>query len=386
MPFSTLIDRASDKVQDLAANLFSKTRFRKITDINKESKKLSLELYGVYSSNISPQTMMAVQKLMAAKYTSSVASVLKLLVHQINEARQNGQKVDTVGTVHRVLANSGETNNNAIQSVADRVNFAENVVFNKSTLSSTAKVLSEAGNNNAGLGDAVAGTRMDFDINIEIPVRDDAGKIVREPAYDEDGNVIKRNGNIVYNNVVIPDNLKFDVLTTVNMVPVEAPKLVETIGTTKDRSILFNYIKLRAGNSSPLQGFLMNLKEIDKEVQRNVSDSMEDRILASMMKKGGFLIPDYFSELTESRHYVMCIEKSDADMLRSNYGFDLRKPNALRTLFDRYKILSLVIVDSVSKNLIIHDSDNPLTGVTINYDKSMDNNEALDTFMKLVRN
>jgi hypothetical protein len=315
--------------------------------------------------------MMAVQKLMAAKYTSSVASVLKLLVHQINEARQNGQKVDTVGTVHRVLANSGETNNNAIQSIADRVNFAENVVFNKNTLSSTTKVLSEAGNNNAGLGDAIAGTRMDFDINIDVPVRDKSGNIV----WDDKGYAETKS-----------DSIRFDVLTTVNMVPIDAPKLVETVGTTKDRSILFNYIKLRAGNSSPMQGFLMNLKEIDKEVQRNVSDSMEDRILASMMKKGGFLIPEYFSELTESRHYVMCIEKSDADMLRSNYGFDLRKPNALRTLFDRYKILSLVIVDSVSKNLIIHDSDNPLTGVTVNYDKSMDNNEALDTFMKLVRN
>jgi hypothetical protein len=104
-----------------------------------------------------------------------------------------------------------------------------------------------------------------------------------------------------------------------------------------------------------------------------------------MMRKGGFLTPQYFSSLSESRHYIMCLEKADVDALKSQYKFDLKKPNALHTLFEKYNILSLVVIDSVSKNIVFYDSDNPLRGTLYNYEKSVGQDEAMSIFANLLR-
>lgn len=381
MPTSYIFDKSSELFDDLVGGIFGK-KYSKVTDLNKESKKFSLELYGVFSSNISPTIMASVQRMLAAKYTATANIVLTNLILKVIEDQALGKTKESVAdAVHRSMANSQEDGNSIIQSVADRANFSESIAFNEKTLASTARVITEAkGNTKIGSqGDpVVVGSEYTQSHTYEIPSRAEDGRIRQLHSKD-------KHGNMYTQDAMETRTFYVNFNTKVSAVPIEAGNLIETVGTTKDRSILFNYIKMRAGVSSFLKDFVVNLKEIEKEVSRNVSDSLEDRMLAAMMRKGGFLVPEMFSKNIESRHYIMCLEKSDVDALRANYGFDLRKPNALRTLFERYSILSLVIVDTIAKTMMIHDSDKPLNGVLVSFEKNLSNDEAVSMFAKLVR-
>ena len=317
----------------------SSNPYKRVTDLNKEAGRLTLQMHGVYSSNIPAKTMNDAQRIMAAKQMASISTVLNLVLSRIRDAKANGDSVSTADAIKSALANNDATRNMNFhaQTVADKAKLGESlqIVFNENSLCSRAK-LSEARDSGA---DVDAGSYIVMTMNI------------RQSTQDE----------------TLP-NLTFNF--KIGALPIESSKLVETIGTTKDRNILFNYFKMRAGNGSFWKDFVLNLKEIDKEVQRNTSDSLEDRLLASMMRKGGFLVPEYFSDVGEMRHYILYLERSDVDAMKSKYGFDIKKPNALRLMFERYSILSLVIVDTIEKNLVIYDSDNPLQGFVISTEKA----------------
>lgn len=65
MASSSFLDRTTDNLSSLALSfvpdevLDKVNPHRKVTDINKEARKLSLELYGVFSTNIPSPTMQA---------------------------------------------------------------------------------------------------------------------------------------------------------------------------------------------------------------------------------------------------------------------------------------------------------------------------------------
>lgn len=176
------------------------------------------------------------------------------------------------------------------------------------------------------------------------------------------------------------------ITTRVSIMPVEAHKLVETIGSTRDRSVLFNYIRLRAGIGSFWKDFITNMKEIDKAVERNTSMNLEDRILASMIRKGGFLTPELLSSIGEAKYYILVLDKTDIDAMKDNYGFDVRKANNLRMLFDKFNILSLVVVDQIKKDLIMYDSNDPVKYYVVNYSKNTDRDQMFNMFASLTRN
>ena len=365
MASSTFLDKTADNLASLAYSLVPDelvdgiNPHRKVTDLNKEARKLSLELYGVYSSNIPSPTMQAIQGIISAKYIVAVEAVLDQVLTRIRDSKEAGEKVDTVRAVKSALSGGGMPVNDTLQSAADKTRFYESVqiVFNESSLASTTKaVLGESSNR----------------VELSAVSRAIQGDTTLSDTFEGSYKGKDFNFRITFN-------------TKVNMVPVESDKLLEIIGNTKSRSVMFNYLQYKAVAIPFMKGFLLNLKEIDKEVKRNVSDSLEDRILSSMSSTGGFITPKFFSSLAEARHYVICLEKSDVDTLKSEYGFDLKKPNALHILFDRYRILSLVIVDTVGKNITFYDSDNPLRGIIFNYEKDMDPSNALSVFSKMLR-
>jgi hypothetical protein len=365
MASSTFLDKTADNLASLALSLVPDelvdgiNPHKKVTDLNKEAHKLMLELYGVFSTNIPSPTMQAIQGIISAKYTVTVEAVLDQVLTRIKDSKEAGEKVDTVRAVKSALSGGGMPVNDTLQSAYDKANFYESIqiVFNESSLASTTKVaLGEASNY----------------VELSAVSRAIRGETTASEVY---------HGS--YNGKDFSLGVTFT--TKVNMVPVESDKLLDIIGNTKSRSMMFNYLQLKAGTISFMKGFLMNLKEIDKEVQRNVSDSLEDRILSSMSSTGGFITPKFFSTLAEARHYVICLEKSDVDTLKSQYNFDLKKPNALHLLFDRYSILSLVVVDTVGKNITFYDSDNPLRGIVYNYEKDVDPTNALSVFSKMLR-
>lgn len=365
MASSTFLDKTADNLASLAYSLVPDelvdgiNPHRKVTDLNKESRKLSLELYGVFSTNIPSPTMQAIQGIISAKYTAAVEAVLDQVLTRIRDSKEAGEKVDTVRAVKSALSGGGMPVNDTLQSARDKTNFYESVqiAFNESSIASTAKTtLGESANR----------------VELSAVSRAISGENTLSTPFEGTYKGQNFSFQITFN-------------TKVNMVPVESDKLLEIIGTTKSRSVMFNYLQYKAGAISFMKGFLLNLKEIEKEVKRNVSDSLEDRLLSSMSSTGGFITPKFFSSVAEARHYVICLEKSDVDTLKSQYGFDLKKPNALHILFDRYRILSLVIVDTVGKNITFHDSDNPLRGIIFNYEKDMDPANALSVFSKMLR-
>lgn len=335
-----------------------------IGDINKASGKMSLELFGVYSDNIPDETAMIVKKALESKYAAIVAELISELA---NEAA-----VNRVNPIELVGAKLGNRNYNLRSSIADRssTNFGESaaaaITFNENSLGGKEKSLLEA-KGDTSMSDH-SGTHFNQPIQV---IGKEHGHLHRsngDVAVDDHGR-IPRNKDGSASTVEDIQTLALSFTVKVSLLALEASKLIETIGTARDRSMLFNYMKLRASVSSLWKGFILNLREIDKAVKRDVSNDVSDRILSDMMRMGGFLVPEKFSEIGEAKYYIMILEQSDIDALRSQHNFDIRKPSSLHLIFSRYNILSLVTVDTSKKTMLMYDSDNPLRGSMYNYGK-----------------
>ena len=203
--------------------------------------------------------------------------------------------------------------------------------------------------------------------------------------YDTDGDLLKAKAQYDQNKKA-EIQVNFSFKTDVNMMRVEADKIIDIIGHTKDRSLLYNYIKLRAGKNEFWRDFVLNLKEIDKKIERDVSSSQEDRLLNSMMRKGGVLTPQLFADISEAKYYILALDKTDVDMLLEKYEFDIRKTNSLHALFDKYNILSFVISDQIKKEVMIYNSDDPTNYEIISIAHNADVERLTSMFSSLARN
>jgi len=330
----------------------------KITDINKSSGTLKLNLFGVYSNNIPDTAMVTVKKVLEAKYAGVIGELITEIMVQAHMAGRN-----PLGDVYSKLSNKGYkvVQSNAADKLDEMVlqvqDIVSRVVFNESSLSGFK------------LNEAKAGGESSSSAN---------GTIFTIPLILKDGNPLDSTQE-----GYAQEKIQFKV--DVSLMTVEAEKVIEAIGTSKDRSNLFNYMKMRAGASGFFKDFVLNLKEIDKEVARDTSDSLSDRLLASMMRRGGFLTPMAFSDIEEAKYFLLVLEQCDADTLKSQYGFDISKPGTLQLIFKRFNILSLVLVDNMKKNIVMHDSDNPLKSTIYNYESGGNSDQMASLFAALAR-
>lgn len=457
----SLIKRASEELEDFIsavvpdeiAALIGK---RRVIDLNKESGKYRLRLFGICSSNVDSRVMRDVKEILQVKYATIVGMIIEDL---IAEARSKGK--NEIKAMSKGLSNSRYNFEKTAASVLDKSLVAENCFFDSIPLHM--KPLNEAPSRsyntsfNSGFGEPygleartriknpngdlhknAAATRLnayktntyrahyenlmrkksnsalnglsqkdlaafiDSDYNIDsLPdshkqiITDKHKKSIKDAwqaASDEIDYYQNTNSEYLgslasaeankYTEVQVRQSFN----TTVNIMPIEASKILEVVGHTRDRSILYNYIKLRAGTNSFWKDFVLNLDEIDRAVQRNVSNSLDDRILTSMMRKGGTLTPTLFSDIAEAKYYILVLDKSDVDTLIDKYKLDIRKNSALHLLFDKYNLLSLCIVDQIKKDVYIYSSDDPTSYDTVNYAVDNDTDKLMQMFTSLARN
>jgi hypothetical protein len=366
----------------------------KITDINKASSILKLNLYGVYSDNIQDTTMSHVKKALEAKYFSVVQHLITRIAI---ETRSDENLLDNI---RQKLANGEQEDaKDGINARFDRLALAESVeeiiagvmskvVFNEQALGAQMTMLVEKKVPSAG--QVAANDRLTHNDGSKFTPTQANDTIARTNAESTLKAALSHkhgddNGSTFSMDIVIPAHgehpasaylLSFNV--NVRMLNVEAAKVIEAVGTTRDRSNFFNYLKFRASGSyaSFFKDFILNLKEIDKTVHRDMSANPADRMLNDMIRRGGTMVPEHFSDLFEAKHYFMIVEQSDADVLRTKHGFDLNKANALTLLFDKFNILSLVIVDTAKKSLRIYDSNSPLRSVIVSYGRDSQDDMA----------
>lgn len=172
------------------------------------------------------------------------------------------------------------------------------------------------------------------------------------------------------------DKLEMTVFIRTQIIAVDASKIIEAIGSTKGRSMFNSYLEWRAGSNGFFKGFLLNLKEISRQVDRDTSKSMEDRILGSLLTKGGFTRPKMLGEITELKNYNLIISTDDADRLYRENGLNLSKAADLKKIFNGLNILSLVVIDEVKGRAIFYESSNPTSMAVISF-KSLAETEKL---------
>lgn len=414
MADSLLIDKAVDElgeflevlIPDSIANAFGK---RKIADINKRASEMNINLYAVASDNINPSVLSEVKMILEAKYAAVVATIAEEI---ISSSLLKGK--DPRKALKSRLANSDIGVDNSLGKVFDKLSFGESIIFKEESLCEAGRKDDKSGSGSSSSMNSYSKEFISFKkvqyLKDDREVIEELKKrIVSDPifakklkAIDNDtklslaekqkaykalnGEANKELDELKKDSINVDKvNISLKIKSKVNAMPIEASKIIELVGTTTDRSILFNYLKMRAGTNELFKDFILNLKEISKSVDRDTSLDLQDRILSSMVRKGGHLIPQIFSEISEAKYYILIMDKIDKDTLKDKYGFDLSKTNYLRLLFEKYNILSLAVVDQVKKDVCMFDSDDPIRMDVINYGKHTEKDELFSVFSTMMR-
>ena len=158
-------------------------------------------------------------------------------------------------------------------------------------------------------------------------------------------------------------------------------KLLPAIASIKERENFYNYLKWRAGTASFFKDFVLNLKEIDKDVARDTSSNLRDRLIKEMTKSSGLLAPKFWGNLAETRYFTLIVDKSDLEVLQRTYNLDLESKSSLQRVFNNLRLLSLIVVNQDRSELTFYDSDNPSRFNVINYKKVVSDDDLLKRFI-----
>ena len=69
----------------------------------------------------------------------------------------------------------------------------------------------------------------------------------------------------------------------VRIMPIDPTILVEALASARNRNNFYNYVQWRAGVASFFKGFVLNLKEIQKQVKRDTSKNLSERLVGSLL-------------------------------------------------------------------------------------------------------
>ena len=78
-----------------------------------------------------------------------------------------------------------------------------------------------------------------------------------------------------------PETIHLAIFIRVRIIPVDSTKLIEAMASAKARGMFQSYLTWRAGLSPFFKGFIMNLAEIKKQVKRDTSKDLTERIRGS---------------------------------------------------------------------------------------------------------
>lgn len=149
------------------------------------------------------------------------------------------------------------------------------------------------------------------------------------------------------------------VTTEVSSMEVDSTKLLEAMASAKNRNIFASYLAARAGTIPWFKGFLLNLGEVRKQVNRDLSKNIGERALGSLLSRTGFTRPKVIGDITEFKNYSVVITADDADRLIRDYGINLTKTSDLVKVFANMNILMLFVIDPLKERATMYQSNRP---------------------------
>lgn len=189
----------------------------------------------------------------------------------------------------------------------------------------------------------------------------------------------------VFNMQMTPVLINISFNMHVKMMRIESHKIAEVIKSTRERDNFFQYLKYRAGGSHFFKDFILNLKEIEKEVERKTNANLADRILNDMIRTSGLITPKILGDISETRHFILVLDKSDADNLRRMERIDIESRGPLEKLFSSLRILSLFICNADRSEITMYDSNDPAKFDIQNYARLTNESDALKRFIANMR-
>lgn len=362
------------------ADMFSFTS--KIHDVNKKRNELSFTIFSVTSSNIEGVHLNAINHAMISYYAAVISNVILQIL-------SDDATSDYAAAIKAQLSNSGYSFDSGANAVIDRFQLAEggpkptaeelhkfileNIIFNEDKFDS--RIGKGAVDDMSALkGEAhVSAVNKHNKTHPDDPIQTMSFCSILDSLSPSEASQVK--------SLLAVKGFYIDLRS----IQIDAGKIIEVLGETKNRDILFQYLKLRAGTSSLFKDFILNLKTIDKDVQRAVSDDISDRIMNDLTSRSGTLTPKLFAEVNESKYYTLILERSDVESLKTNHNFDLYRPANLKLVFEKYKILSLVVVDNLKRALVVYSSSNPLLGAYQSFENEEKQDAMQAAFAKLLR-
>jgi hypothetical protein len=228
---------------------------------------------------------------------------------------------------------------------------------------------------------------MDSTVNLRIDDTDEkyfGGNKSHNAVYLNFGGLIHASFKILDTNLSpVAINISFNL--HVKMMRIEGHKIREVIKSTKERDNFFQYLKYRAGGSEFFKDFILNLKEIDKEVERKTSQKLPERILTDIVRTSGLLTPKILGDINETRHYTLILDKSDVDDLRRVERIDVESRGHLDRIFNNLRILDLIICNADRSELTFYSSSDPHNYDIQNYAKLTNDEDALKRFISNMR-
>lgn len=228
---------------------------------------------------------------------------------------------------------------------------------------------------------------IDSTVNLKIEEVSDSyfgGDKSNNVAYLNFGGKISASFKLLDNNLTpVPITISFHM--NVKMMRIEAHKISEVIKSTRERDNFYQYLKYRAGASHFFKDFILNLKEIEKEVERKTSANLAERLLNDMVRTSGLTMPKILGDISETRHFILVLDKSDVDDLRRVERIDVESRGPLEKLFNSLRILSLLICNADRSELTFYDSNDPSKYDIQNYSRLTNESDALKRFISNMR-
>lgn len=382
---------------------------RDFNDINKKARENELTLYTLSSDNVPSAIYSAVSEAITYQILSSIRHILNhTLINNTEDVMKyiTSNFTNNSEIVNKLKSNMADMTDSLgenIQVDISNIDFGltENKKQNKGTLSTIANnAAKQYAPDVIATGIALAKTtkygkkiaNFATDQQIKDLKADSKGTMNAGASlnYDEeDRNAIKipsKLHTIQVNYKTDTQEIKNFSLTlaiSVKIMTVESSKLVSALVSSKERNIFNSYIKWRATRKNFFKDFIVNMNEIKKQVKRDTSKDLSERILGNLLSKSSFTRPKILAEVTELKNFIVIITLDEVERLKLDHNINLSRGPGLRTVFTNMNILTLVIFDEAKDRLIMYQSDKPTEMTVLTLAKLSDSSALAKIFSNI---
>ena len=356
----SLIGEVKDAVStilDSFRELLGFENSRDFNDIKKRAKENELTLYTLISDNVPSEIYARLANGIEAEVVSAINAIISSVV------------TFDANAAHKFIMNNFTNNQDIVSKIKTGVrdisdSLGENVDIKLSDIKIT---FSEADSNDPKIIQGNAHFNRDIpNSGINTVTKNfHAAGITTNDLHVHERDALRVQGNYHTITITYADkqgvtrNIQITIFISVRIIPIESTKIIETIVSSRNRSNFYNYLRWRAGSTSFFKGFLVNLTEIEKQLKRDTSKDLAERMLGSLLTKSGFTQPKILERFTELKNFSLVITKDDADRLLTEHNMNVTKSSTLKQIFGNMNILSFVIVDDSRMRVMIFESDNP---------------------------